>query len=897
MPLTRSGTSVREYKIPSFYEASNETQVKQIPRPVDKSHAIIGTADDGRIYKIDATSSAADDGYEVLQANDTTWSGRWLLTAFGGAASGAGSGIYNVKSFGAVGDGITDDSTAIQAAVDEATAAGNGGIVFFPRGTYSIETTIDLAEGIRMQGVVALDTSTADHGSVIDNETGGGAFKALLGGGSLDRTAVSIEHLRFTEGTATGGTYAVQLASVVNGYVQDCSFSGHNNGAILLDNCIGLDIDRISITSADNAGILTSNANSSIRIRNSYFAVAGSGDGAVQFGSGAVEDITIEDNQFTANNGKGVYFTSGAGITAKAIRILNNLFENNDGASSADEDLYFKRTTSTVYTGCLISGNRFTSSGTGYAMRFEGLQSSSIRDNTASNATPVSLSLDANSQDNLIEANTFAGSYSDSGTNNERVDSTNEFVGLQTKDFVNDRTNARQAANGEYFDGASSLLSCGDSASLSFGDSTNDSPFSLTAIIRPDSLSSDFEIVAKANANFSFEYRFWVDNSDNKLRFVTYDNAVGVYIGVVGSTALVEGQTYHVAATYDGDATGYTDFKIYVNGVAETVADNSAGVYTAMHDTTTPLQIGYSKPSANSYSEGVIHSGLVYARELTAAQVLALSENGNTPETDDQWADNTTQTSGTLTVGQKYRIDTYVSADDFTNVGAGSNATGVEFVATGTTPTTYSNGSTLRTIGCVVALLPENIRSSNGDWKDASSNDLDATATSVSVLRKPAPQMAHAPSDSASDIIEEITAGDGATVLHRRHGNGVVKNGVIAFQRTAGHGYDEIIQTGAIADNATWVLNDNILGSQVRGFITVTNSQGAGLQCAIVALQGTNGAPVLVSDPFSTWSITATTASKINIYTDAGNSNKTTIENKTGGTINLTIRVQSYYLA
>ncbi len=53
-------------------------------------------------------------------------------------------------------------------------------------------------------------------------------------------------------------------------------------------------------------------------------------------------------------------------------------------------------------------------------------------------------------------------------------------------------------------------------------------------------------------------------------------------------------------------------------------------------------------------------------------------------------------TSGTLTIGTWYVIDSYVAGDDFINVGAASNATGVEFEATGTTPTTWTNSSTLR---------------------------------------------------------------------------------------------------------------------------------------------------------------------------------------------------------
>ena len=40
----------------------------------------------------------------------------------------------NVKDFGAVGDGVTDDTAAIQAALDH--VAANGGTLYFPAGTY-----------------------------------------------------------------------------------------------------------------------------------------------------------------------------------------------------------------------------------------------------------------------------------------------------------------------------------------------------------------------------------------------------------------------------------------------------------------------------------------------------------------------------------------------------------------------------------------------------------------------------------------------------------------------------------------------------------------------------------------------------------------------------------------
>ena len=46
------------------------------------------------------------------------------------------AGIFNVRAFGAVGDGVTNDTTAVQAAITAAHALTNGGAVYFPSGIY-----------------------------------------------------------------------------------------------------------------------------------------------------------------------------------------------------------------------------------------------------------------------------------------------------------------------------------------------------------------------------------------------------------------------------------------------------------------------------------------------------------------------------------------------------------------------------------------------------------------------------------------------------------------------------------------------------------------------------------------------------------------------------------------
>lgn len=58
---------------------------------------------------------------------------------------------FNVKDFGAVGDGKTDCTKAIQDAIDSASSAG-GGTVFVPAGTYKILGDIKIRTGVTLRG-------------------------------------------------------------------------------------------------------------------------------------------------------------------------------------------------------------------------------------------------------------------------------------------------------------------------------------------------------------------------------------------------------------------------------------------------------------------------------------------------------------------------------------------------------------------------------------------------------------------------------------------------------------------------------------------------------------------------------------------------------------------------
>lgn len=78
----------------------------------------------------------------------------------------------------------------------------------------------------------------------------------------------------------------------------------------------------------------------------------------------------------------------------------------------------------------------------------------------------------------------------------------------------------------------------------------------------------------------------------------------------------------------------------------------------------------------------------------TLQMALGNLNQPSTGETGSVIDPNTRATSGTITNEARYYIEDYNSGDDFVNVG-GTNATGNIFTASGTTPTTWTNSSSL----------------------------------------------------------------------------------------------------------------------------------------------------------------------------------------------------------
>lgn len=153
--------------------------------------------------------------------NDTAWSSTNIngllqsgshIYMSGSGTSGSpyvinssGSSYYNIKDYGALVDGTTDDTVAIQAVINLVSTAG-GGTVFFPAGT-TVVTSLTLKSNVNFIGVASgWDTAT---GSVIKTTATSGDTLSYSSS-ATGLKDVCIEDLRI-EGPASGSGSGIRL--------------------------------------------------------------------------------------------------------------------------------------------------------------------------------------------------------------------------------------------------------------------------------------------------------------------------------------------------------------------------------------------------------------------------------------------------------------------------------------------------------------------------------------------------------------------------------------------------------------------------------------------------------------------------------------------------------------
>ncbi len=175
---------------------------------------------------------------------------------------------------------------------------------------------------------------------------------------------------------------------------------------------------------------------------------------------------------------------------------------------------------------------------------------------------------------------------------------------------------------------------------------------------------------------------------------------------------------------------------IYINGVLQTVTDVSSGHTTAFDGAGATAYIGREADGDHGYMDGQISDVKLYNIALSATEVKEFYSGASVPfkykgPNTGLGSGETELTSGTLTIGKKYRINDWITNDDFTNIG-GTNEDGNEFVATGTTPTTWTNSSKVVPIGAVLEY--DGASATPSRWYDKSGNDFHSTNVTGATL-------------------------------------------------------------------------------------------------------------------------------------------------------------------
>jgi len=199
------------------------------------------------------------------------------LTITGTSCGSGSSVVINVKTYGAVGDGATDDTAAVNAALAAAYAAG-GGVIYFPAGTYLMAGALTIPNDsgnspkqppYRIEGV-SMDANSASwglspsHGSIlVMTETSDSAGKIDTRGAGY----MEIDHVSFQDTASDSVPFIFTTNTVL--HVHDCSFTSSQTGTANVQ-------DAIILGGSNPADIGTGSADAPFQgygtvIRDNYF--------------------------------------------------------------------------------------------------------------------------------------------------------------------------------------------------------------------------------------------------------------------------------------------------------------------------------------------------------------------------------------------------------------------------------------------------------------------------------------------------------------------------------------------------------------------------------------------------------------------------------------------------
>lgn len=209
-------------------------------------------------------------------------------------------GPYSILTYGAVGDGTTDDSGAISSAISAAVAAGGGTVVFPPGKTYAATSSITLQSQIILSGYGATLKYTGS-GFAISTAATGTTNNAGILGLTINPTSVSAGALSLnsTYQCQFRDIYVTSAAAGVSNVIFQLgtNTSGTNNPTGNLNNVFNI-FDSLVVDSQFGTGLKLIGSDSNHVVTDNTFInlvfEGGASGGAVVYG--------IEFNQWCDSN-------------------------------------------------------------------------------------------------------------------------------------------------------------------------------------------------------------------------------------------------------------------------------------------------------------------------------------------------------------------------------------------------------------------------------------------------------------------------------------------------------------------------------------------------------------------------------------------------------------------
>lgn len=314
-----TGTTVRE-----FVSASAAASVEVVSQSFTGTDYQTGATEASKPL---ALSAALDALYTSAGARDFNVLYGGTAISLQSLAAKVGTLFFNVKdpAYGAVGNGSTDDTAAIQAALDAAQTAG-GGIVFFPKGTYPIGSALTVAAGVSLLGagpgasVIALN---------VDAGSGMLSFAASALGQSVDSLGFvpSVATSRASILTNNGTRLTVRNCNFGSSTYSGSLSCGHANTTIDIDNCT---FTTSGTAISASAGRFRASW-CKFTLTSTYASTLINGPAAVEENI-VVEYCTIDASAMAA--GSGTLFAFGTTAGGRAI-LLGNICGNPAGGTLA----------------------------------------------------------------------------------------------------------------------------------------------------------------------------------------------------------------------------------------------------------------------------------------------------------------------------------------------------------------------------------------------------------------------------------------------------------------------------------------------------------------------------------------------------------------------------------